>query len=596
MKNLLIVNIDDNIKEASHLINKNNEDLFILYLNNNIINKDIEHELLDKLFLPEYASEIYEFTRNFSKTWYKSIEGKLKYFDLSLPNLTQQDILKLWPILLKIKILTKFFKNNNFDNIHVVTEYEEDIRIINEIFKNKNIKSFLLKRSSKKSLNLKDIYYKLIARFQNHLLRNYLSKKKNKNNIMFLGNVRQNANLLKNLRKNPRNIIIRAGENVGRALFTETCDYYLTFKEFNNKKINKVIEEQKIILLEKFNKLKLKDKIFYGVNLFNVLEPNFRKLFLNDFIRLIKYIEIFKLLSKNLDIVVAHNDVISFEKTIIKTANNIGIKTLTMIEGFLPIKQIKKETQFIPFSAKFMAIHSEEQKKAIIKKGINKNRLIITGYPDFDKYFNERPLNKELIYKRYNIPINKKIVLYIGEKYTKNKYESSIWAAQTEEQYKLVYKELFNTIKEFPELFLIIKKHPSGSLDESIIKELAKEQRFNNYIITSDLDVCNLLNASHVIITRLSTMALEAMFLRKSVIIMDSYFNSNDNFGYTQFNASLHVKKESELKFVLTKLLKNDKLRKELEKNMEKFVKYNYVNDGNASLKMANLINEMVKR
>ena len=137
MKNLLIVNIDENIKEASYLINKNRENLFILYLNNNIINKDIEHELLDELFLPEYASEIYDFTRNFSKTWHKSIESELKYFDLSLPNLTQQDILKLWPILLKIKILTKFFKNNNFDNIHVVTEYEEDIRIINEIFKNK---------------------------------------------------------------------------------------------------------------------------------------------------------------------------------------------------------------------------------------------------------------------------------------------------------------------------------------------------------------------------------------------------------------------------------------------------------------------------
>ncbi len=595
MKNLLIVNIDENIKEASYLINKNRENLFILYLNNNIINKDIEHELLDELFLPEYASEIYDFTRNFSKTWHKSIESELKYFDLSLPNLTQQDILKLWPILLKIKILTKFFKNNNFDNIHVVTEYEEDIRIINEIFKNKNIKSFLLKKSSKQSPNLKDIYYKLIARFQNHLLRNYLSKKKNKYNIMFLGNVRQNANLLKNLRKNPKNTVIRAGENVGRALFTETCDYYLTFKEFNNKKINKIIEEQKIILLEKFNKLKLKDKIFYGVNLFNVLEPNFRKLFLNDFIRLIKYIEIFKLLSKNLDIVVAHNDVISFEKTVIKTANKLGIKTLTMIEGFLPIKQIKKETQFIPFNAKIMAVHSEEQKKAIIKEGISKDRLVVTGYPDFDKYFNSRPLKKELIYKRYNIPLNKKIILYVGERYTKNKYESSIWAAQTQEQYKKVYRELFNAVEQFPDLFLIIKKHPSGSLEENIIKDLAKKENFNNFVIIDDMDIYNILNASYGIITRLSTMALEAMLIKKPVIIMDTYFDTNDNFGYTMFNAALHAKKQGDLKKLL-KLIYNEDVIKKLQNNMDKFVNYNYSVKGNASSRMAELIENIIKK
>mgnify|MGYP001591865749 FL=1 len=595
MKNLLIVNIDENIKEASYLINKNRENLFILYLNNNIINKDIEHELLDELFLPEYASEIYDFTRNFSKTWHKSIESELKYFDLSLPNLTQQDILKLWPILLKIKILTKFFKNNNFDNIHVVTEYEEDIRIINEIFKNKNIKSFLLKKSSKQSPNLKDIYYKLIARFQNHLLRNYLSKKKNKYNIMFLGNVRQNANLLKNLRKNPKNTVIRAGENVGRALFTETCDYYLTFKEFNNKKINKIIEEQKIILLEKFNKLKLKDKIFYGVNLFNVLEPNFRKLFLNDFIRLIKYIEIFKLLSKNLDIVVAHNDVISFEKTVIKTANKLGIKTLTMIEGFLPIKQIKKEPQFIPFNAKIMAVHSEEQKKAIIKEGISKDRLVVTGYPDFDKYFNSIPLKKELIYKRYNIPLNKKIILYVGERYTKNKYESSIWAAQTQEQYKKVYRELFNAVEQFPDLFLIIKKHPSGSLEENIIKDLAKKENFNNFVIIDDMDIYNILNASYGIITRLSTMALEAMLIKKPVIIMDTYFDTNDNFGYTMFNAALHAKKQGDLKKLL-KLIYNEDVIKKLQNNMDKFVNYNYSVKGNASSRMAELIENIIKK
>ena len=591
---LLILNIDENTNKVNKIISKLDDDLFALYLNNNIFNKNLNYKLLDSYFKPEYSKKIEKIVRKTAKSWYSNIKDDLKYFDIILPELLENEFVKTWPIFLKIEILTKLIRKEKYSEIDIITEYEEDIRILKEIIRNKDIKLNykLFKKSDKKPLKLiiKDISYKFIAKFQNYLLKIYLNKSKRKKNILFIGNARLNLSFLRLLKLNKSYNIIRAGENLGRALFTDYSNYYLTFNEFSTKEIRSKIKREKINLVKAWNKIK-NDRIL----LFNILEPTFRKFFFDKFLRLIKYIEIIKYIGNKLDIIVTHNDVIAFEKTIVKTANKLNIPTLTMIEGFLPIKQIKFGTQFIPFSAQKMALHSENQKKEIIKKKILENRLVVTGYPDFDKYYNLKPIEKKEIYKRYNIPLDKKIVLYVGERYTKNKYESSIWAAFTQEQYKDVYRELFNSLKDFKNLFLIIKKHPSGSLEENIIKNLAYKQGFKNFIITNDLDVYNILNVSDIVINRLSTMALEAMFLRKFVIIMDTCFDSNDNFGYTEFNAALHAKKQGELKILLKKLLDNKNLQNKLVKNMDKFVKYNYINDGNSSLRMAKEIDNLIK-
>jgi len=590
MKNLLILNIENNFDRAVNIFRKlNKENLEILYLNNNVLIKNFNYKLLDDYFKPEYATKIDKFVRFLAKNWYKNFKSRLNYDNILLPELLENEFLKTWPIFLKIEILSRVIKN--YDKVYLITEYEEDKHIINE-FKNKDFYPCIIKTKFKENNKFKKLFYKFIAKYQNLLLNNYLKRKNNNKNILIIANLRQNISLLMKLRDD-NNVIIRAGENLGRGLFTKNCDYYLTFKEFSNRKINYIIKQEKIRLDEEFNYVLSNFNFKYYIKLDKVLEQTLRKIFLYHFLRLIKYIEVTKLL-KNIDLILTHNDVIAFEKTVIKEANMLNIPTLTMIEGFLPVKQIKKGTQFIPFTANKMAVHSEAQLKAMINKKIPKDKLFITGYPDFDKYYNSKPIKKELIYKRYNIPLDKKIVLYVGERYTKNKYESSIWAAQTQEQYKEVYRELFRTFKEFPDLFLIIKKHPSGSLDEEVIVDLARKEKFDNYKIISDIDVYGLLNASYAIINRLSTMALEAMFLRKPVIVMDAYFDTNDNFDYTKFDAALHARKKGDLKKLFNKLYDKDVLNK-LNKNMEKFVKYNYINDGNASLRMTKLIENLIK-
>ena len=109
------------------------------------------------------------------------------------------------------------------------------------------------------------------------------------------------------------------------------------------------------------------------------------------------------------------------------------------------------------------------------------------------------------------------------------------------------------------------------------------------------MDIYNLINASYAVITRQSTIGIETILVKKPLIVMDTYFDTDDTMGYTEFGASLHVRNPNELKSVLEVLLVNDNLKNKLEKNIKKFVKHHYsLNDGNSSLRMSKEIKEMI--
>lgn len=582
MEKLLILDLEGDVK-------LNNEYDLILYLNNNVLNKNIKHILLDNLLDKNINSRIYKRIRTLSKTWYKPFEKDLFYEGISLPNLVEMNIFSFWPVFLKLEILLRFIKKHNPKNIHLITNYGEDIRILKELIKNKEINfSFkLIMVKERKRREFKKIFYPFIARFQNILLKLYFIRN-NKKNILFLGNVRQTLPLLKELKKNKDYKVIRAGENLGRGLFVDHSDYYLTFKRNSNKKLKRFMQK-------KFYEF-VSDKNFKkNINLLT-LKDKFKKIFLEDFTTLISFINEFKKISSKIHIIVTHNDILPFEKSLVLVANKLNIPTLTMIEGFLPDKQMGKNGLFIPFNAEKIALFSKSQRNFILKHyKIKNDKLNVIGYPLFDLYYNETPIKKDEIYKRYNIPLDKKIILYTAERYSKDKFKGSIFGAFTQKQCELIYKELFRSFKNFKDLFLIVKKHPSGSADDELINNVAKKLNFNNYVISKDLDIYNLLNASHAIITRLSNMGLEAMLLGKYVIIMDTCFDSNDNFNYTQFNAALHAKKPGELKLALKNLfIKNTQIK--LKKNIRKFINHHYsVNDGRSSKRMASLINKMLR-
>ena len=243
-KTLVIANINQNKEKLKELLSKlNKKKTIILYLNNDIIDLSFKHYVLDDFFdvkdFPELEKEI----EKLAKIWYKPIEKETMYFNIQLGEVIEFEFRKLWSFLLKIDTVLNTIKKLNPSRIFIITEKEEDIRIIKEIIKyNKlkiklNYKKFEVqqKKNSKK-------LYSIVAKVQNYYFNLNSFRLKNKNKILFIGNLRQNKSVLKELKKNNKNIIIRAGEYLGKGFFNEHTYFYLTFKDIKNN-TNKIKSE-----------------------------------------------------------------------------------------------------------------------------------------------------------------------------------------------------------------------------------------------------------------------------------------------------------------------------------------------------------------
>lgn len=383
------------------------------------------------------------------------------------------------------------------------------------------------------------VLFKFLAKLQNFYFKKRIYKLCNKNKILFIGNMRQSLPVMRELKKNPDNIIIRAGRNIGRGFFNKYANFYLTFSELSKKEINNII--------------------------------------------------------KKIDILVTLNDVLPFEREIVEIANKFNIPSLTTTDGFLSDRRIKEDDNpFINFITSKIILFSENQKQQFMKKGIEEERLAVTGYFVFDKYFNSKPLiTKKEFYKKLNIPKDNKILLFT-EEYLREDKEEFLKVMIPKKQHIMRYIELFKTLKDIQDLYLIIKPHPSGFLGDSFVNNLKDEIGFNKFKVVNDIDIHSLINASDFVLTRLSTTGFEAMIIKKPVIVFDTYSNTSDYNDYNEFNSVYLVSKKGDLKKVLIKVLKNPN---EKLKNMEKFVNkhYSYV-DGKSSRRVADLIEGMIRK
>lgn len=599
-KTLLICNVNQNTERLKELINSHSKDnIIVLFLNNNVTNSSFRHLILDDMADTKNFKKLEQKIGLLAKTWYTPIESKTKYFDIQLGELVEFEFRKFWSILLKIDVLLKIIGKVKPSEVSIITEYNEDIKIVNEIIRfNKlkiNVSSIELETKAKN--NTKKIHG-LISKLQNLYFKANYFRFKDKNKILFVGNQRQIDSILKELKKKKNNTVIRAGENLGRGFLNENADFYLTFKDIKYGSINEIKED----FIKRWHYIKLnkkfKNNLFYKVPLFNVIEDKLEYYFSDYFIKTINYIETMKSLKNKIDILVVHNDVLPFERTLVKTARKMKIPTLAMIDGYLPISQVKKDkSRYFPFHADRIILFNNRQKKIAMQDCASEKKFIVTGYPPFDEYFKRKKIKKAVICKKLGISSGKNVILYTAEGHSKNLAESAILGAITQKDYEKRYSEIFESIKTIPNSHLIIKQHPSAYFDRTFIENLAQKTNFKDFTIIKDMKIFNLLCASSVLITRLSTTAFEAFLLKVPVIIYDAYTNTNDNFGFTEFNAALHAKKKGDLKELLKDILENESSRETLKKNIDKFLAQNhYKNDGKASKRVAKAIEDMIKK
>jgi len=377
---------------------------------------------------------------------------------------------------------------------------------------------------------------KIIGKIQN-LMYEFSSKnfKSTQNKILMIGSYQKFGNLIRELKKDRKNMIIRGSTFLGRSLFRKDVDYYITF------------EDSEECIRKKIN---------------------------------------------NFDIIITTNDISSFERKVINISNNFGIPSIIVQHGYPANIGI---FQSIPILATKMAAWGKFTKDLLVEKGAEEEKIILTGSPQFDEYITRKKDKKEKILKKYNISLStKKIILFTAQPF-RYKVDENYDRLSLEEQ-KQIFDNLFDVTKEL-NLFLIIKLHPTNELSFEEISEFIPVKKYENNLILKhgQGDLFDIISICDISITYNSSTAIESMLLDKPVITVN-FSNKKDTINYAQYECVIPVYDKNMLRDAIINLLNSDILKEKLRIKADRFLKNSFYKlDGLSSKRVADLIVDTIK-
>lgn len=229
-----------------------------------------------------------------------------------------------------------------------------------------------------------------------------------------------------------------------------------------------------------------------------------------------------------------------------------------------------------------IAVTGEFTKNLLIAEGIDANDIIITGQPRFDElYTEEGKKNQNLINP------DKINILWTTENYV----EAGICS---KEEWRESIETVINSLKELDHYLLLIKVHPE--------EDSQKYEHFKNmaYIRVYENSLNELLRRCDVLISFVSTTAIEAMILDKPVIMLGFFDFTNKQYlrtvPYVKSGAAIGVYRKEDLVPTIKDAYYNEAVRKKLAEARKNFIyEHAYIQDGKASERVANLIIEIIE-
>jgi len=352
------------------------------------------------------------------------------------------------------------------------------------------------------------------------------------------------------------------------------------FSNFMTKEVYRKTTYETALMEKKWQYLKentnIKEDLNYKtMSTWDLSKNKFSYLYFERFLRIIDYIEIIKNVTEveKPEIIVVMDDRSGFGKSAVATGNLLNIPTLLVQHGL-----INDSPVYGPSLVDKMAVFGNYTKEVLIKLGVYEQQIVVTGQPRFDKILNNKYGAKKFR-RQLGINENKRII---------------VWAAAplSPSENTLTLIEIVAAVQEIEEVQLVVKFHPDDNMEwcRSKIEEIG----IKDIVLTRDGDLYELLHVCDVLITKHSTVALEAMIFDKNVITIN-LSSEPDGYPYAESGASVGVYKNEEILPAIKMVLNDEVARERLAENRKKFVyEHAYIQDGKATNRVADLIEEMI--
>jgi CDP-glycerol glycerophosphotransferase (TagB/SpsB family) len=262
-------------------------------------------------------------------------------------------------------------------------------------------------------------------------------------------------------------------------------------------------------------------------------------------------------------------------KTILDAAKSQNIKTIGIQHGNIhelhPAYMFTKTDYKNKVMSDFTLLWGKYYKSLLIEKGnYPEESLIIAGQIRTDIIPALNSNNLSAISQDLKIKIQ-------------NSKHTILFASQPQRDIELRHKaayDVFTSVKDNPEILLIIKLHPNELNDVDYYKKIATEAGCSNFFIIYYIDLYLLLSISDIVITCFSTVGSEAVYFNKPFIVLDHL--NQDIQRFHESGVAFQATNADELKDYIFKIL-SGKLNINKEA-YDKFVEnYAYKIDGKVS-------------
>ena len=227
-----------------------------------------------------------------------------------------------------------------------------------------------------------------------------------------------------------------------------------------------------------------------------------------------------------------------------------------------------------------LSLWGENEFKFEENLGAKNENLICSGYPPYDKLFNQKSQEPS------------ENLIFIGTTFVQFIWSLSGHDTNTSILHRNSIVEICKICNSYQNKKPIIKIHPSVNPSFNLQSELLKSKI--NIPIFKTQDVTELIKKSDVIICLdFSSILFEAMILGKPTItyIVDPTWYATDEIIKSKY--TIPVRNIKEFKDALDRILNDENFRNNLVNNAKTFVNSRLKNQGNASMILSNYIHNM---
>lgn len=239
-------------------------------------------------------------------------------------------------------------------------------------------------------------------------------------------------------------------------------------------------------------------------------------------------------------------------RSLVLVAKKYGIPTFVLQHGALMGAEA-----FFPLFTDYAAVYGNFERDWYEKKGVEKERVTITGYSKFDRIFHEPIMPKELVCRQLGLCPSKSIVLIPTQPLMEETF------------IKLVEELAANT-----HLQVVIKPHPIEINRKGIQEYVRLSIELSNVMVITQGDIYRLLPHVDVAVILESTLGLEAMLFGVPVVSYKysfereyKYYDALKQFRESNFEIAVHK---------VFRILSDPVYRMEAQNMLVSFLQYAY--------------------